>query len=245
MSIAECLVVIDLHEDGSGDLHAVAEIYRPLPGERIWFSWEDAPAPGEMAVGPHAEAGVATAQPEGRFWVQDTNGSIKTEETGLQPELRTRTLSLERGKYIWNQIDRPMVLMILPPGRPLRSVDPMPMCDGVWQRNHRLCLFWGAPAAQMRYCFSLGSPTGLLAPNAKHWQRRTRRFRPTSRRQVLAGLGIGLVISAVIGVLIAIFGQAEAAVWAGTGAGVVSLFLTVLGLLAVRLPTSGGLSNPA
>jgi hypothetical protein len=62
---------------------------------------------------------------------------------------------------------------------------------------------------------------------------------------VLVGLGIGLLISAVIGVLIALFGQTEAAAWAGTGAGVVSLFLTVLGLLAVRQPTSGGLSNPA
>lgn len=161
-------MVIDLHEeDGRGDLQAVAEIFRPLPGERIWFSWEDAPAPGEVVVGPHTEAGVATAQPEGRLWVQDTNGSTKTEETGLQPELRTRTLSPERGKYIWNQIDRPMVLMVLPPGRPLHSVDLMPMCDGVWERNHRLCLFWGAPPGQTSYAFSLGSPTGSLAPNTE------------------------------------------------------------------------------
>jgi hypothetical protein len=62
---------------------------------------------------------------------------------------------------------------------------------------------------------------------------------------VLAGLGIGLLISTMIAVLIAIYGQAEAAAWAGTGAAVVSLVLTVLGLVSVRQPTSGGLSNPA
>jgi len=51
MGSAECLVVIDVREDGS-DLRAVANVYRPLPGEKIWFSWEDDPSPAKTVVGP-------------------------------------------------------------------------------------------------------------------------------------------------------------------------------------------------
>jgi hypothetical protein len=244
MGSAECLVVIDLHEDGSG-LQALAESYSPFSGETIWFSWEDAAAPGEVVVGPHAGADDAGAEPEGRFWVRGADSAIKTVGVFVHTSERTRPLSADGGEYRWNQIDRPMILMILPPGRPLRAVHPMPACDGVWERNQRLCLFWGAPPAPMSYAFSLGSPANSLAPNARRWRRRTRSYRPTSRRQVLMGLGAAIVIIAVIALLIGVLGQADAAAWAGSGAGVVSVFLAILALVSVRRPASGGLSNPA
>jgi hypothetical protein len=245
MGSAECLVVIDFHEDGGGDLHAVAVSYSPLPGETIWFSWEDAAAPGEVVVGPHTEGAAPGAQPEGRFWIRSVDRATKSADVSLQTVERSRSLSADRGKYCWNQVDRPMILMILPPGRPLRFVNPMPMCDGVWERNQRLCLFWGAPPVQTSYSFSLGSPKDSLALNAKRWRRRTRRFRPTSPRQVLVGLGVALLIIAGVAVLIDVFGQAEAAAWAGTGAGAVSVFLAILALFSVRQATLGALSNAA
>jgi hypothetical protein len=65
MGSAECLVVIDVREDRS-DLRAVANVYRPLPGEKIWFSWEDDPSPGETVIGPHIEGETQGGQPEGR-----------------------------------------------------------------------------------------------------------------------------------------------------------------------------------
>lgn len=245
MGSAECLVVVDLQEDGVGDLQATAEIYRPLPGETIWFSWEDAPAPGEVVVGPHTEADAATSQPEGRFWVRGVDRAIKTADVALMTEQRSRPLSADRGKYTWNQVDRPMLLMILPPGRQLTYVDPKPVCDGVFERNERLCLFWRAPAVQTSYAFTLGKPTNSLTRNAKRWRRRTRRFRPTSRRQVLTVSGIGLGFCLLVAGAIAVGGQQVAGAWIATVAAVLSLFLTVAGLVAVRPPTTGAQSYPA
>lgn len=138
-----------------------------------------------------------------------------------------------------------MVLMILPPRRQLSYVDPLPMCDGVWERNGRLCLFWGAPLAQTSYAFALDSPTDSLAHNARRWRRRTPNFRPTSRRQVAVGFALALLIIFLIAGFIALRGQAEAATWVGTVAAVVALFITIMGFLTVRQPNSGGLSNPA
>lgn len=245
MGSAECLVVVNIRQDAGSDLRAVADIYRPLPSETIWFSWEDEPAPGVVVVGPHLDGEAVEGQPEGRLWVRDADGVTKTADVVLQTEQRTRTLSADGGRYVWNQVDRPMVLMILPPKRTLTYVNPKPMCDGVWERNGRLCLFWGAPLAQTSYAFTLGSPTGALARNAKRWKRRTRSFRPTSRRQVLLGFVISLLIIFLVAGFIALRGQAEAGAWVGTVAAVVSLFITVMQLLTTRQPNTGGLSNPA
>jgi hypothetical protein len=62
MGSAGCLVVVDVRQGDGSDLDAVAEIYRPLPGETIWFSWDGlnrlsstvAAKPGfrELADGP-------------------------------------------------------------------------------------------------------------------------------------------------------------------------------------------------
>jgi hypothetical protein len=244
MGSAECLVVIDVREGGS-DLRALADIYRPLPGETIWFSWEDDPAPGAVVVGPHVHGETGDGQLEGRFWVRLADETTKTADVQLQIEQRTRSLSHERGTYTWNQVDRPMVLMILPPGRPLTYVDPKPMCDGVWVRNERLCLFWRAPAVQTSYAFALGKQTGSLRRSAKRWRRRTRNFRPTSRRQVLVVSAIALLFCLLIAGATALGGQEIAGVWVATVAAVASLFLTVIGLVTVRQPTSGARSYPA
>jgi len=236
MGSAECLVVVDVRQgDGSG-LQAVADIYRPFPGETIWFSWEDKPAPGEVVVGPHLDGEAVEGQPEGRLWVRGRDGLTKTADVALQTEQRTRTLAMDGGKYVWNQVDRPMVLMILPPKRTLTYVDPKPMCDGVWERNQRICIFWGAPLAQTSYAFALGSPADELARNAKRWKRRTRSFRPTSRRRVLLGFMISLLIIFLIAGFIALRGQAEAGAWVGTVTAVLSLFITVMQLGRVPTP---------
>jgi hypothetical protein len=167
--------------------------------------------------------------------------AIKTADVGLLTDQRTRSLSADGERYCWNQIEQPVVLMILPPRRQLSYVHPLPMCDGVWERNERLCLFWGAPLAQTSYA----SPTDSLAHNARRWRRRTRNFRPTSCRQVAVGFALALLIIFLVAGFIALRGQAEAATWVGTVAAVVALFITVMGLLTVRQPNSGGLSNPA
>jgi hypothetical protein len=245
MGSAECLVVVDVRQGDGSDLRAVADIYRPLPGETIWFSWEDAPAPGVVEVGPHLPGDGVDGEPEGRLWVRGTDGLTKTADVVPVPEQRTRTLSADGGRYVWNQVDQPMVLMILPPDRTLRYVDPKPMCDGVWERNQRLCLFWGAPSTQTSYAFALGSSTGAVARNAKRWKRRTRSFRPTSRGRVLLGFTISLSIIFLVAGFIALRGQAEAGAWVGTVAALVSLFITVMQLLSTRQPNGGGLSNPA
>jgi hypothetical protein len=122
-------------------------------------------------VGPHAEADAAASQPEGRLWVRGVDRAINTADVVLMTEQRARPLSADGGKYSWNQIERPMVLMILPPNRQLRYVDPMPKCDGVYERNQRLCLFWGAPAVPTSYAFSFGKATESLGPNTKRWRR--------------------------------------------------------------------------
>jgi hypothetical protein len=165
--------------------------------------------------------------------------------SSCRPNSDLGPLSADGGRHVWNQVDQPMVLMILPPTRTLTYVDPKPICDGVWECNGRLCLFWGAPLAQTSYAFALGSPADALARNAKRWKRRTRSFRPTSRRQVLLGFVISLLIIFLVAGFIALRGQAEAGAWVGTGAAVVSLFITVMQLLNTRQPNTGGLSNPA
>lgn len=90
MGSAECFVVIDVREDGGGDLRAVTDVYRPPADETIWFSWEDDPAPGEIAVRPHVEAEVEGGQPEGRFWVRQADNTTKTGDVVVQSEQRTR-----------------------------------------------------------------------------------------------------------------------------------------------------------
>ena len=62
---------------------------------------------------------------------------------------------------------------------------------------------------------------------------------------MVISLAAGLLCSALIGVLVAVYGQPTAAAWAGTGAAVLSLLLTIVGLVSVRRPITGGLSNPA
>jgi hypothetical protein len=245
MGSAECLVVIDVRQDSDSKLRAVTDIYRPLADETIWFSWEDDPSPGEIVVGPHVDAGAEGGQPEGRFWVRLADNITKTAEVVVQSEQRTRSLSSDGGKYTWNQVDRPMVLMILPRRRRLNYVDPKPMCDGVWERNERLCLFWPAPAQQTSYAFALGKQTSSLRGNAKRWRRRTRNFRPTSRRQVLIVSALGLLFCLLVAGAIALGGQEVAGVWVATVAAVASLFLTVVGLVTVRQPTTGAQSYPA
>jgi hypothetical protein len=196
-------------------------------------------------IGPHIEGEAQGGQPEGRFWVLTANNATKTVDVFVHVEERIRSLSAKGGRYTWNQVDQPMVLMILPRDRRLTYVDPKPMCDGGWVRNRRLCLFWRAPAMQTSYAFGLGKPTDSLKRNAERWRGKTRNFRPTSRKQVLIVSAIALLFCLVVAGAVGLGGQAVAGVWVGTVATVASLFLAVVGLVTVRQPTSGAQSHPA
>ena len=173
----------------------------------------------------------ADGQQEGYFWVCEENGIRKTDNVPVDTQRNSRRLSEAAGKYLWSQTETPMVLLILPPLRRLSYADPKPMPDGVWERNQRLCVFWGVPEAPMDYGFALGRPANSLAKTVRRWKRRTRNFRPTTCRQVVIAFAVSLVIILLVAGLIAWLGQSVAAVWIGIIATVVSL---VTGVIALR-----------
>lgn len=246
MGNAECLVVVDLQEDTGSTLRADFDTYWPVgQGERLWFSWEDEPSADATPIGPHVESDEAGGEPEGFFRVCEKNGAPKTQDADFQVVSVVRELSEKSGGYTWNQVGTPMVLLILPAHRSLSYADPKPITDGVWERNQRLCVFWGAPANPASYRISLGGPVGSLAGDVHRWKRRTGNFRPSTRRQVALWFVVSILLIAVIAGLIGVLGQAVAGVWIGTLATVASLVLSVLAYRQTRQPSRGALSNPA
>ncbi len=239
MGDGDSLTVVDLQEGlEQGMLLARAETFWPCRnGERIRFSWENDPPAGAVRIGPHnGQPRTNVLVPEGTFRVCKANGAPKQRNADYDRSEDTRPLTMISGKYTWDQPGRPMIVIILPPGKTLTYVRPKPGNRGVWERNWRICVFWPAPLRSRPYYFSIGSE-GALAKNVSDWQSKTSGIRPLSRFQAIICLLLAVVFLGIIATAIALVGEVAVGTWIGSIGTVIGLVVTLLALPA--RPESG------